>query len=241
VPLVRTSLQGTIIVLVLVQIATNLSGETATSIIAGLGVGGLAVGLAAQDTIKNFFGSMMIFGDRPFEMGDEISVDSLSGKVETVGFRSTRFRTGDGHVVTIPNGELANKPIVNISRRQSLQRKLELALSHEVGEEKMLAAIEIVQQILSGHEGQSPDKPPRVFFSDITPTALNLQVMYWYSPPDWWHFMALNQRVNLDILRRFEEAGIQFASRTERLRVSAEAVKPESSATAEQPVADTRK
>ena len=219
-PMVTTSLRGTIVVLVLVQIATILSDKPATSIIAGLGVGGLAVGLAAQDTIKNFFGSMMIFGDRPFEMGDEIAVDALGGNVELVGFRSTRFRTGEGHLVTIPNGELANKTIVNISRRPSLLRKVNLALSYDLPPAKIEAALSIVREILTDHEGQKPDKPARVFVNDFTPTAVNLLIQYWYHPPDWWKFVAFNERVNLEILRRFAAAEITFAVPAQKLEVT---------------------
>lgn len=219
VPLVRKTLKTTIFVLVLVQIITVLSDKPATSIIAGLGVGGLAVGLAAQDTIKNVFGSMMIFGDRPFELGDEITVDNLTGSVETVGFRSTRFRTGDGHLVTIPNGELASKTIVNVSKRPFLVRRLNLALPYDLPPEKTEQALAIVRDILANHDGQQPANPPRVFLNDISSTALNLLVHYWYYPAKWWDFIALNERVNLEVLKRFREAEIPLAYPTQLVKL----------------------
>ena len=169
VPLVRGSLHGAIVVLVVAQVAFYVSGTQLTSIVAGLGVGALAVGLAAQDTIKNFFGSMMIFGDRPFEMGDQIIVDSHEGSVEAVGFRSTRFRTADGHLVTIPNGELANKTIVNVSRRRNLQRKFTIALPANLRVEKLEQALESLRQAVDQHQGMSADMPPRVFLSRSMP------------------------------------------------------------------------
>jgi MscS family membrane protein len=219
VPLVRKSLRATIVILVLVQIATILSDKPVTSIIAGLGVGGLAVGLAAQDTIKNVFGSMMIFSDRPFEMGDQITVDGHEGFVEVVGFRSTRFRTLDGHLVTIPNGELANKTIVNISKRGNLVRRLNLALAYDLPPEKIQRALEIVKEILTDHEGLSPRLPPRIFFNDFTPTALNLLIIYWYHPPDWVKFSAFNERFNLEIVRRFRHDDISLAYPTQTVRL----------------------
>lgn len=218
-PLVTRSIRATIIILVLVQIATILSDKPATSIIAGLGVGGLAIGLAAQDTIKNIFGSVMIFSDRPFELGDEISVDGNTGVVEMVGFRSTRFRTGTGHVITIPNGDLANKAIVNVSRRRNLSRTMTLPLPPDLPPQRMEQAIDIVKDILSDHEGMLPSMPPKVVFADITPTALNLQVQYWFHPPDGNRFTALNQRVNLEILRRFQAAALTLAVPTQRLEL----------------------
>jgi len=217
VPLVSKSLRATIIVLVLVQIATYLAGQQVTSIIAGLGVGGLAVGLAAQDTIKNIFGSMMIFGDRPFELGDEISLGAaggnIGGVIEAVGFRSTRFRNSDGHLVTIPNGDLANKTIINISRQPSLVRKFTIALKQDVAPEKAQRAVEIIKQILSDHEGMKPNKGARVFLQEITPQALVISIQYWYHPADNLRFAAFNERINLEILRRLaaEEIALQKA------------------------------
>ncbi len=211
VPLVRTSLRATIVILVIVQIMTIVSERPLTSVIAGLGIGGLAIGLAAQDTIKNVFGSVMIFGDRPFELGDEIIVDAFRGNIEKVGMRSTRFRTGDGYLITIPNGELANKTIVNVSRRQSLVRNLNLPLSYEMPPEKAQRAVAIVKEILAGRPELDPQSPPHVFLSDLAATSMTLLVNYLVSPPDWWRFVAFNESVNLEILRRFRAEGIHLA------------------------------
>ena len=88
----------------MLDVATILSDKPLTSVLAGLGVGGLALAVAAQDTIKNFFGSLMLFVDKPFEMGDRIVAGDTDGTVEEVGLRSTRIRTPEGHLVTIPKG-----------------------------------------------------------------------------------------------------------------------------------------
>ena len=219
VPIVTTSLRVTVAVLVLVQLATILSEKPVTSVIAGLGVGGLAIGLAAQDTIKNFFGSLMIFSDRPFELGEEIKVGDIGGTVEAVGFRSTRFRTADGFLVTMPNGDLAGKTIVNISKRSTLGRQFNLSLAADLPPDKVERAAAIVKEILHEHEGSRADSPPRVFLTDLTPGALNLSVAYWYSPPDWWRFVAFNERVNLEILRRLSAEGIALALSTQTVRL----------------------
>jgi MscS family membrane protein len=210
-PIVRTSLRATIVVLALVQIATILSDKPMTSVIAGLGVGGLAIGLASQDMVKNFFGSVMIFSDHPFEMGDFIEAGSHSGTVESVGFRSTRIRTGDGHVVTIPNGGLANMSIKNISTRPFLKRNFGLGLTYDTTPDQVQRAIDLVKEIVNDHEGMSEDKPPLVNFTELTDSTLNIQVVYWHYPADWTSFRALNNRVNLEILRRFNDEGLEFA------------------------------
>ncbi len=210
-PLVRTSLRTTIVVLGLVQVATILSDKPMTSIVAGLGVGGLAIGLASQDMVKNFFGSLMIFSDHPFEMGDSIDAGGHYGTVEVVGFRSTRIRTPDGHVVTIPNGALANMSIKNVSGRPYLKRNFGLGLTYDTSPEKVQRAIDIVKEILDGHEGFNEDNPPRANFTDFTDSTLNIQVVYWHFPADWGAFRALNDRVNMEILTRFNAEGIEFA------------------------------
>ena len=220
VPLVRASLRVTVVVLTIVQVATILSQKPVTSILAGLGVGGLAIGLAAQDMIKNFFGSVMIFSDRPFEMGDRIQVGGFDGTVETVGFRSTRLRTLDGHLVTIPNGELANQSVRNISKRPHIKRSFELGVTYDTTPEMLDRAIEIVHEILRDHEGMDEHLPPRVYFTAFADSALVISVIYWYHPPDWWKFTEFNQRVNREILHRFNEAGIEFAFPTQTIHLS---------------------
>jgi MscS family membrane protein len=212
-PVVRKTLRSVVVILGLVQIAQQLSDKPITSILAGLGVGGLAVALAAQDTIKNFFGSLVIFADRPFQMGDSVSIDGIEGTVEEVGMRSTRLRTVDGHLVTIPNGELANKTIRNITRRPFIKRVANLALACDTTPDKVARAVEIVKEELArANEKMHPDMPPRVHFNEFTSAALNLQVVYWFVPAsDYWAFMAFDQAFNLAVLRRFGEEGIELA------------------------------
>jgi len=165
---------------------------------------------------------MMIFSDRPFEMGDEIIVDAQRGSVETVGFRSTRVRTGDGYLVTIPNGELANKVIVNVSKRGNLLRSFNLGLPYDLTPEKLERAVAIVKEVLADRAEFRPGLPPRVFLNDLTASSANLSITYWFHPADWWKFVAFNEQVNLDILRRFRAEGISLAYPTQSVHLAAE-------------------
>jgi MscS family membrane protein len=211
-PVVRKTLRTIVVILGLVQVAQQLSDKPITSILAGLGVGGLAVALAAQDTIKNFFGSLVIFADRPFQLGDCVNVDGTDGTVEEVGMRSTRLRTVDGHLVTIPNGELANKTIRNITRRAYIKRVINFAVACDATPEKMERAVAILKEELGrSNEKMHPDMPPRVHFNEFTAAALNIQVIYWFAPPDYWSFMEFDQTFNLAVLRRFTDEGIELA------------------------------
>ena len=212
-PVVRKTLRTVVVILGLVQIAQQLSDKPITSILAGLGVGGLAVALAAQDTIKNFFGSLVIFADRPFQLGDTVCVDSTEGTVEEVGMRSTRLRTADGHLVTIPNGELANKTIRNITKRPHIKRVANITLACDTPPDKVERAVAIIKEELSrANEKMHPDMPPRVHFNEFNAASLNIQVVYWFVPAsDYWAFMEFDQAFNLAVLRRFNDESIEFA------------------------------
>ena len=225
-PLVGKSLRVTVVILVLLQVAQTLSDKPITSILAGLGVGGLAVALAAQDTIKNFFGSIVLFSDKPFEVGDRINVEGYDGPVEEVGFRSTRIRTLEGHMVSIPNGQLANMTIHNIGKRPYIRRVMTVTVTYDTSPEKMQEAIDILKELLDNHEGINPDFPPRVYFSDFASTSLDILVIYWYHPPDYWKYMEFSERLNMDILKRFNEAGIDFAFPTQTVYLAGDENRP---------------
>ncbi|MCF7837243.1 MAG: mechanosensitive ion channel family protein [Candidatus Marinimicrobia bacterium] len=226
VPMVRKSLRITLVILVLAQVAQTLSDKPLTSIVAGLGVGSLAVALAARETIANFFGSLVILADKPFELGHLIQVGDTIGTVENVGFRSSRLRTLKGHLVSIPNGELATKTIENISLRPHLRRLTNLTITYDTPPAKVQEALDIVRDILKDHEGLNPEFPPRVLFTEFNDASLNLLMIYWYHPADWWAYLAFNERVNLEILRRFNEAGIEFAFPTQTLYLAGDPNRP---------------
>ena len=225
-PVIRKSLRVTIVILVLVQVAQILSDKPITSIIAGLGIGGLAVALAAQDSLKNFFGSIILFVDKPFEIGNRIVVDGNDGVVETVGMRSTKIRTLDGHLVTIPNGELANKMIKNIGKRPYIKRTANITITYDTPPEKIERAVEIVKELLDNHEGMDDNFPPRVYFSELNADSLNIMATYWFHPPDYWAYMDFSEKFNRELFRRFNEEGIDFAFPTQTVYLAGDESRP---------------
>lgn len=225
-PMIRTTLRISVVVLTLVQIAQVISDKPITSIIAGLGIGGLAFALAAQDSLKHLFGSVVIFADRPFEVGDRLVIDGHDGPVEEVGFRSTRIRTLDGHLVTIPNGELVNKCIQNISKRPYIRRICNVTITYDTPPEKIERAVEILREVLDHHEGMDEEFPARVFFNDFNSASLNIIVIYWYHPPAYWDYLAFCQKFNLEVFRRFGEEGIEFAFPTQTLYLAGDPKRP---------------
>jgi len=186
-------------------------GFKVSTILASLGVGGIAVALAAQDTIKNFLGSIMILLDKPYHVGQRILVKGHDGIVEEIGLRSTKMRLLTGHQTTVPNEEMARIDIENIGRRPHIRRLTNIAIPYDTPVEKVERAVQIIEDILQDHEGMDPEFPPRVYFNEFNRDSLNIIFVYWYHPPAYWDFLALNQRVNTQIMQEFEEEGIKFA------------------------------
>jgi MscS family membrane protein len=188
-----------------------ISGKPLSALLAGLGIGGLALALAAQDTLKNFFGSIMIMLDKPFTVGQRVTAGGIDGTVEEIGFRSTRVRTLTGHLVTIPNEKLATDSVENIGRRPSIRRLTNITITYDTPPEKVEKAVSIIREILDNHEGMDPDFPPWVYFNEFNDTSLNILMIYWYFPPDYKAYLNFTERVNLEMMRRFEAEGIEFA------------------------------
>ncbi len=173
VPLIRKALRIFVIIVGLLYIATNIFEQDIGTLLAGLGIGGLAFALAAKDTITNLFGSLTIFTDKPFGLGDRIKVKGIDGVVEEVGFRSTRLRQLDGHLTILPNGVIANETIENVSRRPYLKRILDVTVTYDTSPEMVKRGIEIIREMLDTRKDNfSEEYPPRVFFTEFNSDSL---------------------------------------------------------------------
>ena len=210
-PLLGRTLRVFIIVIGGIVLIQNLTRVKLGPLLASLGVGGLAVALAAREPIANFFGTLTILFDKPFQVGERIVVENYDGIVESVGFRSSRIRTLTGHVVSIPNEKLVNSNVENIGRRPHIRWLTNIGITYDTPPEKAAKAVEIIQRILENHEGMKEDFPPRVFFNGFNDWSLNILVLAWYHPPDYWPYQAWLQRTCLEIRRQFKTEGIDFA------------------------------
>lgn len=211
VPLVGKTLRVVIVIVGSMVIVQNLTGVEIGPLLASLGIGGLAVALAAKDSIANFFGTLTILFDKPFQVGERIVIDSFDGVVEAVGFRSTRIRTLTGHLVTVPNEKLVNTFVENIGRRPHIRWLTNIGITYDTPAEKIREAVQILETLLADHEGMHPDFPPRVYFNGFNDWSLNIMVVAWYHPADFWRYQTWLQRLCLEIVRRFNSAGINFA------------------------------
>jgi len=222
VPVVRKSLRVTIVIIAVLWIADGILGANIRAILLSAGVGGIAIALAAKETIANFFGSVTIFADRPFQIDDILKIGDDYATVEEVGFRSTRVRTFYGHLLTIPNSMMANQTVENISSRPFIRRVSNITITYDSGHTKAKKAVEIIQAILADIPAVNavPQCPPRVYFNNFNDCSLNIYMSYWVNPPDYWLFFEINQRVNLDMMKRFKAEGIEFAFPTQTLYVN---------------------
>ena len=211
VAIVRKALKITIVLVSVLFIGQNILELNITTLLAGAGVMGLAIAFAAQDTIANFFGSIMIILDQPFKAGERVKLGQYNGTIESVGFRSTRLRTLDGNLITIPNKVVANEAAENIARRPYIKQTSNFTLVYDTPADRMERAIEILHEILDDHEGQDAEKPPRIYFNAFNDWALNIMVIVWYHPGDYFAFQEWNHKTNLEILRRFNAEGLEFA------------------------------
>jgi len=185
-------------------------GVPLTTLIAGVSVSGLTVALAAQDTLKNLFGSLMILLDRPFQVGDSIRVKGHEGTVESVGLRSTRIRDSGGHVVSIPNDEMARLDSKKMSPQKYLQRKEVLRLRADTPPARIRNFASFVSGILENHEGCDPAHPPSVRIG-LGDDAVLVTISYSYHPPNAAAFATFNEKVTLQILEGMAKEGVQLA------------------------------
>lgn len=207
-------LMGLVAAVTLILIGGEDVGLPLVGLVAGVGIGGLAIALAAQDTLRNILGSLMIFFDKPYRSGDRIVVLGHDGVVEQIGLRSTRIRLVDGRLAAIPNEKMASAEVVNVSQRPSIHRVMKLGLAYDTPPALVDRALEIVGEVLAGHADNWGDRPPRVYFEDFASDGLTLVAHTWYHPPAYWEYAAAQDRINIEILRRFGEEGIAFATPT---------------------------
>jgi len=199
-----------------IVMALNNVGVNVGALLGTLGIGGLAFALAAQDTIKNIFGGVTIFTDRPFRIGDRIKVDKYDGFIEDIGIRSTRIRTLEKRLVTIPNFKMVDAPIENITEEPMRRVLMKLGLTYNTTPDKMNEAMAILKDMPNRVNNVS-EKELVVAFTDFTDFALVITFVYFIRKKA--DVMETPSLVNTEILRAFNEAGLQFAYPTQTIYV----------------------
>jgi MscS family membrane protein len=214
-PIVRNSLKVFIVIVAILLTSQNL-GLNITSLIASLSIGGLAIGLAAQDTLANLFGAVAVFADKPFRVGDRIRLDNVEGDVETIGMRSTRVRTLDGHLVSIPNKTVGNATITNVARRPSIRTVMNIGLTYDTSTDKVKRALALLEEI---YRAEPMTKDVIITFNKFADSALNIEVVHFWNATDSRAHLKGLQSMNLRVKEEFDREGIEFAFPTQTIYV----------------------
>jgi len=211
--LVGTVLRVVFIILIgLVGLATI--GFDVNALVAGVGIGGIAIAMAAKGILEDLFGSLTIALDKPFVVGDFITVGDFSGTVEHIGLKSTRLRSSTGEQLVMSNADLLGSPLRNFKRMVERRGTLNLGVTYDTSADQLEAIPGMIREILDGEELARID---RVHFASFGDFALNFVVVYWMLTPAYGDFMDTTQSINLKIVRRFEEEGIEMAFPTQTI------------------------
>ncbi|VGO16644.1 Low conductance mechanosensitive channel YnaI [Pontiella desulfatans] len=216
-------------------------GVSLLPLLTGVGIGGLAIALAARPTIENVIASFMIFADAPYRVGERLKVLEQTGDVESIGLRSTRIRLLTGPLMVIPNEKMASIEIENIGRRPYIRRTFDIAITYDTPPDRIRRAVQIVQEILTVPDKEAdapgqqphpaeavnqPDFPPRIYFSEFNSDSLNIEINYWFHPPELWASKEFADWINTQIKERFNAEGIDFAFPTQTLHLAGDNKRP---------------
>ncbi|PRQ07387.1 mechanosensitive ion channel family protein [Enhygromyxa salina] len=217
VPVVKTIAKLTILIVGVLAIIQNLGGQVG-SVLAGLGIGGAAIALASKDTIANLFGSIVIFVDRPFQIGDWVEIGEQEGTVEAVGLRVTRIRTFANSLITVPNSALTTTAINNWSRMRKRRIKLTLGVTYSATPEQLQAGVNQIRAVLEGDKRVSQDFM-LVNFTNFGASSLDIFVYAFTTTTRWDEYMQVRQELLLEFMRRFQEIGLSFAFPSQSLYI----------------------
>lgn len=201
-----------------ITLIMNIFNYDVTAIVTGLGIGGLAIALAAQDTLGNFFSSVSIIMDKPFKIGQVVSFDGHEGEIADVGMRTTRIKSFFDTEIIVPNSVLAKTIVENVSRRRHRRSDMNLSLVYDTSNKKIKEGMKIINDILKNEKEVNNDFI--IAFDEYKDSWLNLKVI-WYAkdPGDYAKYLKLKTKINLEIKAGFEKAEVEFAFPTQTLYI----------------------
>lgn len=209
VPLVRQAGKTTLLIAALL-LGSQAVGWDVTSLLTGLGIGGAAIALASKDTIANLFGSVVVFVDRPFQVGDWVELSGQEGTVEEVGLRTTRIRTFANSVITLPNSVLTTSAINNWSRMNKRRIKLTIGVTYDANAAQLRAGVTAIRDLLA-EDSRIDQSFSLVNFTDFGPSSLDIFVYCFTTTTQWAEYMETRQDILLQMMERLQALGLSFA------------------------------
>ncbi|MBR4519572.1 MAG: mechanosensitive ion channel [Victivallales bacterium] len=209
--LIRRLLMALLWFLTFFFLLQNVFSLNVSALLAGAGVIGLALAFAAQNTVANLFGAVSLIGDSPFKIGDWVKIGDQEGLVEAIGLRSMRLRAFTGELLVIPNRIAADAVIINNTDRKHIRQTLNIGVTYSTSPEKMREAMDIIKEILDSRPICNKVRPPIIVFNEMKDWSLNIMVIIWFGTSDLAQKNAELSELHLQILERFNQAGIDFA------------------------------
>jgi MscS family membrane protein len=213
IPFVKESVKIIVCIIALFSILGAVYNLNITSLIAGLGIGGLAIALAAKESLENLLGSFTIFFDKPFIIGDLIKVGNVEGNVEKIGFRSTRIRTLEKTFVTVPNKKLVDTELDNLTNREIRRVKFDFGLRVDTPPETLHQVINEIRLCINNHPMRFEEVSVHLF--ELGSSAINIRVIYFVNAADWNTYMDMRQDINFNIIDIVKGNGAKFAYPTQ--------------------------
>ena len=197
------------IVLGVVMILGNVFDVNVTALVTGLGIGGVAFALASKESLENLLGSFTIFFDKPFTVGDTVTLAGVTGTVEKVGFRSTRIRTFDKSVVTVPNKNIISTELDNLGARPVRRVKFNIGLTYDTSVENIKNIVDDIQKLIDDHP--MTNQEGKVRFLNFGASSLDIMVLYYVDSPDWEVLIDAQQKINFQIIDIVNKYKCEFA------------------------------
>ena len=212
-PILRRGVKIIIWVMAIIMALDN-AGYDITTVLAGLGVGGLALALAAQDSAKNIFGVFTIFTDTPFKVGERVKIGGYDGTITEIGLRSTKLKTLEGRTVFVPNADFSDKAVENVSSEPSRKVVLNLGLTYDMDAAKIEQAMTVLEEIATAN-AEDIEEGPSIGFNAFGDFALNVVFVYYIKKGS--DILGTQTQVNLEILKRFADGGVEMAFPTQTI------------------------
>lgn len=210
VPIIRKAIRATIWILGVI-VALNNAGYNVSALLAGLGIGGLALAMAAKDTVANIFGGITIFTDKPFKINDRVKINGFDGTITEIGIRSTRLKTLENRIVTIPNSKFTDGMVENVTSEPNRKVVLKLGLTYDTPADKLHAGMKALQDIVDGND--SLEENTVVSFTEFGDFSLGILFIYYIKKEA--DIMNTQTEVNMEIKKQFEGIGIDMAFPTQ--------------------------
>ena len=198
-----------VVIFALFFILGNVFGINITALATGLGIGGIAIAMASKESLENLLGSFTIFFDRPFTVGDVVKVGSVIGVVEKVGFRSTRIKTFDKSIVTVPNKKMIDAELDNLGLRPVRRVKFYVGLTYETSTEQIKNIVTEIQEMINNHE--KTNEEGKVRFQEFGPSSLDILILYYVNSPKWEDLINVKEDINYKIMDIIKKHNSDFA------------------------------